>query len=100
MQEDLYLRMIDVVEASGTGFAFPSQTLYLGRDSGLDPEKGAAAAREVAGWRSDGRLPFPDFYLEFRRTHRDTLDYPPRGSASNHHPEPPDGSGSNRTGAS
>lgn len=37
-RENLLLRMIDVVEASGTGFAFPSQTLYLGKDEGLDPD--------------------------------------------------------------
>ena len=36
VQEDLLLRMIDVVAGSGTGFAFPSQTLYMARDTGLD----------------------------------------------------------------
>jgi hypothetical protein len=30
--------------------------------------------------RSEGKLPFPDFDVEFRKTHRDTLDYPPTGS--------------------
>ena len=39
----LMLRMIDVVEACGTGFAFPSQTLYLGKDEGLDAERTRAA---------------------------------------------------------
>jgi len=34
VQEDLLLRMMDVIEASGSSFAFPSQTIYLGRDSG------------------------------------------------------------------
>jgi len=31
-QEDLLLRIMDTIEASGTAAAFPSQTLYLGRD--------------------------------------------------------------------
>ena len=35
----LRLRIMDLVEASGTSFAFPSQTLYLGRDAGVDAEK-------------------------------------------------------------
>jgi len=80
IQEDIYLRMIDVVAASGTGFAFPSQTLYFARDSGLDADKSAAAMAAVQQWRADQRLPFPNFDLEFRKAHRDTLDYPPAGS--------------------
>ena len=82
VQEDIYLRMIDVVAASGTGFAFPSQTLYFARDKGLDPDKSAAAVAEVQQWRAAQKLPFPDFDIEFRKTHRDTLDYPPNGSST------------------
>jgi len=82
IQEDIYLRMMDVVAESGTGFAFPSQTLYFARDGGLDPDKSAAAMKEVQRWRADHKLPFPDFDIEFRKKHRDTLDYPPTGSAT------------------
>jgi MscS family membrane protein len=35
VQEDLLLRIMDTVEASGTATAFPSQTVYLGRDKGV-----------------------------------------------------------------
>jgi MscS family membrane protein len=31
-QEDLLLRVMDTIEANGTAAAFPSQTLYMGRD--------------------------------------------------------------------
>jgi MscS family membrane protein len=34
-QEDLLLRIMDTIEANGTAAAFPSQTLYMGRDKGL-----------------------------------------------------------------
>ena len=61
VREDLYLRMMDAVDASGTGFAFPSTTAYLARDGGLDEEKTRAAEDAVAEWRRAGRLPFPDF---------------------------------------
>ena len=81
IQEDIYLRMMDVVAASGTGFAFPSQTLYFARDTGLDPDKSAAAMAEVQQWRTTQKLPFPEFDIGFRKTHRDTLDYPPAGSS-------------------
>jgi MscS family membrane protein len=33
VQEDLLLRIMDTVEANGTAAAYPSQTLYLGRDN-------------------------------------------------------------------
>jgi len=55
-REDLYLQMMDIVEQSGTGMAFPSQTSYIGRDSGLDAEKTKAAEAEVAKWRDEGKL--------------------------------------------
>ncbi|MCF8478664.1 MAG: mechanosensitive ion channel family protein [Pseudolabrys sp.] len=47
IQEELLLKCMEVVEASGTGFAFPSQTLYLGRDTGLDESKTRAAEEAV-----------------------------------------------------
>ena len=31
-RDDLLLRIMDTIEANGTAAAFPSQTLYLGRD--------------------------------------------------------------------
>jgi small-conductance mechanosensitive channel len=37
---------------------------------------------EVRQWRAAQKLPFPDFDVEFRQTHRDTLDYPPAGSST------------------
>jgi len=39
IQEELLLACMQIVEASGTGFAFPSSTLYIGRDSGLDTNR-------------------------------------------------------------
>ena len=36
IQEDLLLRIADIIEASGTSLAFPSRTVYLGRDHGVD----------------------------------------------------------------
>ncbi len=80
IQEDVLLRIKDIVEGAGTGFAFPSQTAYLSRDSGLDGERSRAAEAEVEAWRSKGTLPFPEFPAEQREQLRDTLDFPPFGS--------------------
>ncbi|SBT03514.1 conserved membrane hypothetical protein [Candidatus Accumulibacter aalborgensis] len=61
IQEDILLRIMDVVEESGAAFAFPSQTLYLGRDHAPDDTKSQAAEAVVRKWREEGALPFPDF---------------------------------------
>lgn len=80
IQEDLLLRMEDVVREAGSGFAFPSQTAYLARDTGLDEKRSENAESETARLRSIGRLPFPEFDEEQRGKLEDVLDYPPKGS--------------------
>jgi MscS family membrane protein len=82
VREDVYLRIMDVVAESGSGFAFPSQTAYLARDSGLDESKGLAAQERVRGWRERGELWLPEFPAHAIDELRDTLEYPADGSAS------------------
>ena len=81
IQEDLLLRIMDVVAASGSGFAFPSQTIYTGADTGLDAEKTRAAETQVHTWREANALGLPHFRAEQLAALASTLDYPPRGSA-------------------
>jgi MscS family membrane protein len=45
VREELLLRIVKIVEDAGTGFALPSQTLYLARDAGVDMVKAAAAGK-------------------------------------------------------
>ena len=80
IREDIFLRMKDIVEASGSGFAFPSQTLYMGRDDGLDKERTETAVKQVQTWRKVGKLPFPRLAADRIDQLEGTLDYPPRGS--------------------
>lgn len=87
IREDIFLRMNDIVRESGSGFAFPSQTLYMGRDDGLDSERGEAAIKEVQSWRRAGKLPFPRLAPNKIDQLAGTLDYPPRGSVEIGHPE-------------
>ena len=81
VQEDLLLRIMDIVEASGSGFAFPSQTTYIGKDSGLDAEKSQKAMETVRQWREQGKLPFPDFSPETISEIDSKIEYPPPESA-------------------
>ena len=53
IQEGLLLNCIEVVEDSGTGFAFPSRTLYLGRDSGLNESRTQEVEAIVRSQRED-----------------------------------------------
>lgn len=80
IREDINLRIMDIVKDAGTGFAFPSQTAYLGRDTGLDAEQAREAEKKVEEWRSAGQLPFPEFDKNLRWEKEDILDYPPVGS--------------------
>jgi MscS family membrane protein len=82
IQEDLNLRMKSIVEESGSGFALPSQTIYLEQSEGLDAELTKAAEQEVEQWRSEKRLPFPYLDDKARDELSGTLDYPPDGSSS------------------
>lgn len=81
VREDLLLRISEIVGRSGTSFAYPSQTLYLGRDSGLDREKAAAAEKQVQEWRAQNQLPFPDFTPADKASFRGSIPYPPPESS-------------------
>ncbi len=80
IREDVYLRVMEVVESSGTRLALPSQTTYFVRDDGLDDEKKRAAEEQVHEWTEKGELPFPDMTEEQREALAGTLDFPPAGS--------------------
>jgi MscS family membrane protein len=72
---------MDIVEASGSGFAFPSQTTYFAKDSGLDAVKSGKAIETVRQWREEGKLPFPDFPPETISEIENKTEYPPPESA-------------------
>ncbi|WP_232778316.1 mechanosensitive ion channel family protein [Salegentibacter sediminis] len=82
IREDLMLLMMDVVERSGTDFAFPSQTLYFAKDAGLSREKGEIAENQVKKWREKGEMPIPKYSEEQIEALRSSLDYPPEGSVT------------------
>lgn len=80
IQEDILLRVEDIVKEAGSGFAIPSQTAYFTRDKGLDAARSGTAEARVGEWRMRGKLPFPEFDGEARHQLENILDYPPKGS--------------------
>jgi len=64
IQENLLLRIMDIVAAGGSALAFPSQTTYLAQDAGIDAGKTQKANSPVRERREQSELPFPDFSPE------------------------------------
>lgn len=80
VQEDVMFRVGDIVKNAGADFAFPSQTLYMGKDG--DPVGAGAedAVRQVEQWRRKKQFPFPQFSAGKMEELEGTLKYPPPGS--------------------
>jgi len=81
VREDLLLRVLDIMEDSGSGLAFPSQTLYVARDPGIEKEKAENAVQKVAELRDGKRLPFPDFHEQEISSFKGSIEYPSSESA-------------------
>ena len=71
---------MDIIEASGTGFAFPSQTLYLGRDEAPAEQRAEEIAGEVTAWRERKELFLPGFPADRIAALENTVRYPDEGS--------------------
>ena len=80
IREDIFLRIMDIIEASGTGFAFPSQTLYMGKDDGLNAERVRKISEKVQQWREHNEIYLPNFPVDKIEEFKGTLPYPPEGS--------------------
>ncbi|NBL63584.1 mechanosensitive ion channel [Flavobacterium sp. NST-5] len=87
VREDLLLRFIDLVAESGTGFAFPSQTLYFAQDEGISPEKISATEEKVKQWKNENKMHLPKFKQETIDQLRNTIEYPTKGSSGYEKPE-------------
>jgi MscS family membrane protein len=96
VKEDLNLRIAAIVRDAGTAFAFPSRTVYFGRDPGVDVARGERSEAEVREWRAENRLPFPEFEFAERVEMVDTLAFPPEGSPDHRPAPPPDADGQAR----
>jgi MscS family membrane protein len=93
VREDILLRIMDIVDNSGSGLALPAQTLYIGRDTGLAKDKAESAVHKIAELRDDKKLPFPDFHKEEISSFKGSIDYPPKESTLR---KSEDGSGKTR----
>jgi MscS family membrane protein len=80
IREDILLRIMGIVEASGTSFAKPARTVYFSRDPGIDQTRTEETRRTVEQWRESKAFPFPDFLPAEISKLRGTVAYPPADS--------------------
>ena len=80
IKEDINLRLAKVIEDSGSGFAFPSQTIYLSQDQGLSDSKKAEAEAKVKEWITNKKLNIPNFDNQTIESLKGSIKYPPEGS--------------------
>ena len=59
IRQDVILKIAEIVEASGTRFAAPTQLAYLSRDAGLDAEKTNNAVSRATELRTNDIFRFP-----------------------------------------
>jgi len=81
IREDVLLRIMEIVDQSGSGFASSTRTVYMAQDTGLHKEKTEAAEQQVQQWRDEHQLPFPDFAPADKSAFRGSIAYPPPEAA-------------------
>jgi MscS family membrane protein len=59
IRQEVILKIAEIVEASGTRFAAPTQLAYLSRDTGVDVEKTNDVVRRMTDLRANDRFKFP-----------------------------------------
>jgi MscS family membrane protein len=59
IRQDVLLKIVEIADASGVGFAPPTQLTYLSRDRGVDTEKANDIVRHVTELRAKDGFRFP-----------------------------------------
>jgi MscS family membrane protein len=78
--EDLNLRIMEIVETSGSDFAIPAEIQYTLPGRPLDEDRARAVSLEVKEWKSKRELYLPNFPPDKIAAIKGSLDYPPEGS--------------------
>ncbi|MBK0371114.1 mechanosensitive ion channel family protein [Flavobacterium agrisoli] len=81
IREDLLLRMMAIIEESGTGLAYPSQTLYISKDEKPLKEKAEKISTLVEDWQEKNEVQLPKFDSKRIDSLKGSIPYPPKGSS-------------------
>ncbi|MGF1786598.1 mechanosensitive ion channel [Photobacterium swingsii] len=76
IREDILLKLFELVNQSGTEFAFPSQTIFVEKGYRPDLQKRQQAHHDVQQWRDNKAYPFPEFSAEETKAMFNKQTYP------------------------
>ncbi len=76
VQEDILLRIKEIITVAGTDFAFPSQTLYMERGERLDEKTQQRIQRKLQNERRNKQLQWPQLTPQRVEELTDSLPYP------------------------
>jgi MscS family membrane protein len=78
--EDLHLRIMDIVSAAGTDFAFPSEVQYSLPGKPLDEARARVISLRIKEWKEKQELYMPNFPHDKIAQIKNSLAYPVEGS--------------------
>ena len=79
--EDLNLKLMTIVEECGTGFAFPSTTVYVEQSGGLDTSLQNSAIKQARELLATKAMPQPFYPQTWEEPRTDILPFGPHGLA-------------------
>lgn len=82
VQEDLLLHFMEIIADGGSSFAFPSQTVYMGKDEPMSKSKQQAAEEEAKKIREEKPLKLHRLDVTEIDDLANTLEYPPLSNNS------------------
>ena len=80
--EDINLQMMDIIGKSGAEFAVPEHLVSVQRKAKSETDTAKEAESQVARWKTNQELFFPEFPEEKIEELHDTLSFPPEGAPS------------------
>ncbi|MFV2058754.1 MAG: mechanosensitive ion channel family protein, partial [Thiohalomonadales bacterium] len=78
--EDINLYIMDIIAASGSRLAIPTQAIKISKSEKLDENRIQKVEMQVEQWRKNDELNIPEFSSQNRDNLKGTLSYPAKGS--------------------
>jgi len=80
--EDINLYIMDVIAASGSSLAIPTQSVKIDRSEKIDNKLTLEVEAKIGKWRDNSELSLPEFSSQSRDKLKGTIPYPAKGSAT------------------
>jgi MscS family membrane protein len=88
IREDILFRVMKIIKDAGSGFAFPSRTVYTTQDEGLDAERQRDAVTRMRAWSAAEQNALPHHSDDESDASPDSCDQLARTSSVDHEASP------------